>query len=398
MTPSPSAGRLAPVYSWPLRVALVERTDGPVWFGAGGGDLKFYYRARHPAAALGGTIHDALTYQFPGDAPDVRRQVQCDDAAGIARLADTRQPVTLFGIGPLVVLQPPFMYPTDAWAGIVQALQAAGVRVWVDADDDDLATPWHEWLTDGRSMGLLRPAAPDDDDAIWHHRAACRRMWWDALAAADGVIIATPALREVVAPYCGRVHLVEPAIDLALFPADAGQRPDDGTVRIGYAGDWFHQRDFDLAWPALQTAAERPDTEVHLFGHHKAAAPAVVHPWQPLRAFYAAVGLLDIAVLPLRDTPRNRGSASTKWRELAAHGIAMVATDLPPVAGMTDGTHCLKVPPGGDFTAPLLRLIEDAPLCRRLGAAARALVLTHHTTTARAPAWQAWYHEALADA
>jgi hypothetical protein len=83
-----------------------------------------------------------------------------------------------------------------------------------------------------------------------------------------------------------------------------------------------------------------------------------------------------------------------------ATGTPLVATTggaIPEVAGR-DGETCLAVPPGdsGALAAGLGRLLGDAGLRARLGAAGRERVLRHFTWARAAEGTVARYREAIA--
>jgi glycosyltransferase involved in cell wall biosynthesis len=86
--------------------------------------------------------------------------------------------------------------------------------------------------------------------------------------------------------------------------------------------------------------------------------------------------------------------------EAMATGTPLLATTggaIPEVAGR-DGETCLAVPPGdpGALAAGLSRLLGDAELRARLGAAGRERVLRHFTWARAAEGTVARYREAIA--
>ena len=106
--------------------------------------------------------------------------------------------------------------------------------------------------------------------------------------------------------------------------------------------------------------------------------------------YQRALGRLDAAVAPLAPgDPVNRCRSASKWMERALHGTAMVVQDLDPYACVEDGTTGLKATTEEEWTAQLLRLVDDAALRRRLGEQARDEVLAKHTIEDRAPLWRA---------
>lgn len=94
--------------------------------------------------------------------------------------------------------------------------------------------------------------------------------------------------------------------------------------------------------------------------------------YDALRDLYANA---DVVAVPTRHTLN--ASGITSLLEAYAMGKAVVASDNPALGDyMKDGENCLTVPAGdrAALRAALRRLLDDAPLRERLGAAARAFV------------------------
>ena len=104
--------------------------------------------------------------------------------------------------------------------------------------------------------------------------------------------------------------------------------------------------------------------------------------WRSLPEQLAQV---DINIAPLIDNPQRRAKSAVKYLEAAAVGVPTVASRLDPYADIVHGETGMLAWTSDEWRSSLSQLIEDAALRQRIGAAARADVLTHHTTAARAP-------------
>lgn len=114
-----------------------------------------------------------------------------------------------------------------------------------------------------------------------------------------------------------------------------------GVVRVGYAGTFGHAQDALVALPALLECASLPGVELHFFGWHpnmesdararvnyldmgkvmKHEYGGIRYYWhggfENVREYYTNIGILDVAVAPLMDTPFNhckspQSSSSTR--------------------------------------------------------------------------------------
>lgn len=97
-------------------------------------------------------------------------------------------------------------------------------------------------------------------------------------------------------------------------------------------------------------------------------------PWTA-RDEVACLQEMDIGLMPLLDTPWENGKCSLKALQYQSVAIPAVASDV----GMNrkavlDGKTGFLVPPRGDWSRPLAKLLVDPELRRRMGAAARVHV------------------------
>jgi glycosyltransferase involved in cell wall biosynthesis len=255
-------------------------------------------------------------------------------------------------------------------------------------------------------------------------RAMGRLTAW-AYAAADRVLSVSPGLSAayLAAGFpADRLRQVCNAVDVERF------RPPHGDERrklraelglpadlrlilfVGYFGrdkrpDWLYE-----AWAAL-TGDVRDACGVVFIGRTNAAAYREVDPSlaESIRGRAAAEGIggrlwfiestLEIEryyrACDLYVLPSIREGLPIALLEAMATGLPSIATDI---AGSTDtliadGHNGRLVSPGDQraLTAALASLLTDDALARRLGAAARATVLSRYAIDKTAPLWLAEY-------
>ena len=172
---------------------------------------------------------------------------------------------------------------------------------------------------------------------------------------------------------------------------------DSRKIVIGYFSGQakVHDEDFAIVAPALRAILDRyPKVSLRTYGG--LALPTELRSPMYLRQIeqYAAVDWrelpqhianVDINIAPLIDNPQRRSKSAVKYLEAAAVGVPTVAVDLEPYALIQHDATGMLASNTTQWEAALIALIEDAALRQQLGSAARADVLAHHTTDARAP-------------
>jgi glycosyltransferase involved in cell wall biosynthesis len=237
---------------------------------------------------------------------------------------------------------------------------------------------------------------------------AMERLVWNR---ADRIATVTGVLRDIIAAQGApraRIEVVANGIDMASFSAIPAPPEGDGTVTLGFVG-------FMRAWHGLhrllEAVARHGDERVRLL--IVGDGPAL----PDLRRQAEALGLagrvrftglagreaiprlladMDIAMQP-KVVPY---ASPLKLFEYMAAGRAIVAPDQPNIREIlaNEETALLFHPaePDGMWQA-ILRLVGDAPLRRRLGAAARAEIARRcHTWQANAERVTDWARADLA--
>lgn len=383
-----------------MQIRCRDLQQVPIWLG-NHRDGETYYRVDVPARLTGGRSVPALEAGIDDGAAPADLALDLADCAVMRRVA-LAPALTIRGAGTPTIIR----FAGSCVVGLhrlIAGMRAAGLAVFLEADDDWTAIPDPAFLARGwRLVGEHRDRAPVE----WRvRRLAQSQAFIRAARNASGVVVSTPALGAVMRRYNAATHVLPNAVDPADFPSVP--RPSDGPIRIGFAGSFSHYvDDITLALPGLIACARLPEVELHFFGSHPRYAegpscrqPGVYawrgisyqyHPKMDFAPYRAAIGILDVAVAPQEDTAFNRARSAAKWLEHGMHGTAMVVSDMPAYAPVEHGRTGLKARAADEFAAHLLRLVGDADLRHRIGAAARAEVLRAHSMTVRAPAWQAF--------
>lgn len=151
-------------------------------------------------------------------------------------------------------------------------------------------------------------------------------------ASAKTEVIAPPYVR----PPAGLDHLAAPEV-----------------IHMTYQGTESHHEDIEFLFPALGRVLERHDNvRCSLFGRRALPAPLKGHPrveilkpmsWGDYMAFTVA-NPAHIALVPMLDTPFNRGKSILKVLDAASLGAAGIFSDVLPFNGVVrDGADGLLV-------------------------------------------------------
>lgn len=264
-------------------------------------------------------------------------------------------------------------YPFPHEEYLIDLLHARGHRVLVGIDDDYWHTaPWHPR---GPHLGSL---------------AALEAL----LAAADGLVVTTEPIRDVVRRVNPNVVVVPNSVDLDVMPPPRLTHRGRAT-RVGWSGWIGHGGDTAILQAPLRAlfvadarltfvvagevpgwAAAEPRVE-----HDARLMPPLVHYRRLARL------ALEVFAIPLVEHPWNEARSLLKALETAALGIPMIVSDVGPYRALPDDV-ALKVPnTDAAWGAALERMVADAAL--RAACADRALewVRQQHTIETMGPLW-----------
>jgi glycosyltransferase involved in cell wall biosynthesis len=219
-------------------------------------------------------------------------------------------------------------YGTPSGYDLMKAFQSRSITTMYYCDDNLLDLPLR--LGDG----VLSAHA---DQEVVEQRRAC-------LAAADRILASTAYLAKTLKEqfHAQQVEtlLYPPYLACLVEPtARYNAQAEDQPVTIGYMGSKGHQRDLDIAVPAVIETLERfPNTRFETFGtiempdalRRFAGRIRAYGPKTNYRDFLQALHDLhwDVGLAPLIDDSFNRCRSPIKFVEYTACGIATVGSDV----------------------------------------------------------------------
>jgi glycosyltransferase involved in cell wall biosynthesis len=210
----------------------------------------------------------------------------------------------------------------------------------------------------------------------WQARAV-ERFEAAACGSADRVLACSDddarRLRTLAA--AARIDTVPNGVDLQAFPSFSDVVPSHRTLVFVGQMSWFPNRDgiADFMQHTLPRIRERCDARLQVIGHRgDMQAPAAVAEAVEFTGFVDDLRPLvrdaAVYVVPLRAGSGTR----LKILEAMAMGKAIVSTRIGAEGiGLRHEETALLADTPEDFTAAVCRLLGDAPLRQRLGAAAR---------------------------
>lgn len=265
-------------------------------------------------------------------------------------------------------------------------------------------SPWQRASFE-RQLARLNPnLVYDFYDAIWlqrqdaHSGTSSRLARWlhppdkveQIMTLARVVTVSNEALAEFARQHHGDVRVIPMLLETGDY---AGIAPAAGTPPVlGWMGN-RHQlpRLMSLA-PALQRLAQRREFVVRVVAAQTVEMPGVrvdslTHPWSQ-QSELDDLATLDIGLLPLEDNAHDRGKSPLKLLQYSAAGRPLVATPVGiNLELFTPGETFLPATSEDEWVAALERLIDDAALRARLGAAARQVVERSYSFTSWTPAF-----------
>lgn len=342
-----------------------------------------------------------LTLQAPGLSPSQRYRVEAFEPALRARGIELtphwvldRDDLRDF-YGPASPARKGLVAMRAFWRRLHSLARAATPDVWlVQREAFFLGPHWAEWLA-----SLRAPVVFDFDDAIWIRStsAANSRYAWlknvdkvpRIVALAHTVIAGNHYLGEWASQLHPRVAVIPTAVDTEVFTPPV-RRDDHSQVVIGWSGSPSTIDHLRPLLPVLERVQQRYGRRVAV---RVMGDPSFVHPalgvtgeaWSP-EAELALLRRMDIGLMPLPDDAWTRGKCGLKGLVSMAMGAATV---MSPV-----GVNTAIVRPGENGFLPaadeawvdvLCRLVDDAALRARIGAAGRDTVVRDYSVQRWAP-------------
>ena len=212
------------------------------------------------------------------------------------------------------------------------------------------------------------------------------------LASAQAVIAGNTLLADYARRFQPQVIEIPSVVNTQRYqPADRLRANQSGPVVLGWIGSDPNFGSLGILAPVLDRLQQRYGDKIllRIVSSRPWQAPLAIrqefYPWQ-LETSIAHLQSFDIGLMPLEDTPWNRGKCGLKLVEYAAVGI-------PAVASPVGANRCILLDHVSGFLAAaaeewqdaLSQLIEDAALRLQMGAAARAHAEASYSVQAALP-------------
>lgn len=253
--------------------------------------------------------------------------------------------------------------------------------IWLEKE----VLPWVPSFIELTMLPRRLPLIVDYDDAVFHrydlHPSPLVRWLLgrkiDAVMARSDLVIAGNDYLEARARAAGAplVEVIPTVVDLDHYPVPDSKR----NVRpvIGWIGSPSTAHYLDILKPVLASLAERHEFDAVAIGARPdqvAGSTFVARPWtEPTEA--ASVGAFDIGVMPLADTPWERGKCGYKLIQYMALGIPTVASAVGANRQIVShGESGFLVDDSASWAAALERLLKDGHMRTEYGRAGRAIV------------------------
>lgn len=266
------------------------------------------YRCIWPAVAL--TVQGAdVQLVLPGDPLgwQVQGQFWTDDRSE-PHLIDVVHPDA-----DILVIQRPMK---DIWPHAIPRLQAKGVRVVVEIDDDFDAISRRNV-----SWSNVQPQNNPTNNRD-HLRRAC--------ALADHVVVSTPALAARYGRH-GRVSVVPNMVPARYLDVTAAAH--DGVI-VGWSGSIeTHPDDLQVCGAGVAQAVAATGATFAVVGTGRGVQqrlglrePVRACGWRPIDEYPTAMAQIDVGIVPLELSAFNEAKSALKMMEFAALGVPAVVS------------------------------------------------------------------------
>jgi glycosyltransferase involved in cell wall biosynthesis len=271
-------------------------------------------------------------------------------------------------------------------AAALRRLRAVGTArrfdvVWLEYE----VWPWLPFTCETRLFATGVPVVVDYDDAIFHrydlHGSVLVRSLLgakiDRVMAAAAVVVCGNDYIADRARRAGarRVELLPTVVDPERYDqldSSAGRPFTVGWIGSPSTASYLH-----LVEESLRDVCGAGQGRVVLVGSGPvtlAGVPLEVRPWAE-ETEAAEVASFDVGIMPLPDTPWERGKCGYKLIQYMAAGKPVVASPVGVNRSMVDeGVNGLLAAGSAEWTAALAFLRDDAAARRRMGAAGRRRV------------------------
>ena len=256
---------------------------------------------------------------------------------------------------------------------------------------------------------LETPYIVDYDDAVFHNydlsgNPIIRRFLGQkidvVMREADAVVTGNEYLASRARKAgASRVEIIPTVIDLDRYPHVPPN--DDGPFIIGWIGSPTTAQYVEAIAPALREVCQGRDARVVLVGAGSVELPDVpfeVREWSEATEIND-IASFDVGIMPLEDTPWERGKCGLKLIQYMGCGKPVVASPI----GVNDkiaeaGRHGFHAVNKREWINELTKLWDDRDLAREMGNQGRQQIKTKYCLDATVPEWTQVITELSGDA
>ncbi len=265
--------------------------------------------------------------------------------------------------------------------------------LWVEKELLPFVPGWLEWLLRRADV----PFVVDYDDATFHRydehpsaavRTVLGRKIARVMAAATLVTAGNSYLAEHARAAGARaIEILPTVIDLDRYPR--GQPAEHDPLIVGWIGSPSTLKYLRLVAPALARFCSERGARVHAIGAESGFAlegvPVEVVPWTEAGEL-EALRALDIGIMPLPDSPWERGKCGFKLIQYMACSLPVIASGVGANRDIViHGESGFLAASETEWLAALNTLADSAEARRRMGAAGRSRVERYYSVQVIAP-------------
>jgi glycosyltransferase involved in cell wall biosynthesis len=278
-----------------------------------------------------------------------------------------------------------------AWAAATLASRLADLAR-AAASDSRVTWLQREFVSTLPTIEFLtaRPRVLDVDDAIWEYGGG--RVARTLARGSAAVIAGNAIVAERFAEWNRDITVAHTPVDTAYWkPAEPAPRHDRRPV-IVWSGAAGGLHDIGPVEGAIAEALRRHPRAVFRVVSNWAPTYRVIPPartefmpWTP-ETEVAVLQDATVGIMPLADTPWNRGKCAFKGIQYLACGMPAVMSPVGMNVEVLARADCgIAAATEAEWTAALDALLSDPARAAAMGAAGRAMVERHYSVTAVAP-------------
>jgi len=259
--------------------------------------------------------------------------------------------------------------------------------VWIEKD----ALPWLPVCIERGLLGARAPYVLDYDDAVFHHydlhrspliRTLLGRKHDDLMRGAAMVIAGNDYLAQRArAAGATRVHIVPTVVDIDRYRDMSARAPHNGPLEVVWIGQRSTGRYLQPLAPIMRRLDQAGICKFTAIGIDAAqfGLPMRSLPWDENREA-AMLSQFDCGIMPLPDTPFERGKCGYKLIQYMACGLPVVASPVGVNTRLVEhGINGLLATQPQDWEHALIKLADDPALRQRMGEVGRNVVVHQYS-------------------